>query len=105
MKALPLYPPCCPPSAPSSLPGPLSANQMACARAERGNRACWGWQQQRGAQTTDNNKLKAAAEESALSPLHDNGGNNDGNNDDNGSGNNSGGTKSGSGSIGAVTGA
>ncbi len=76
---------------------------MACARAERGDRACWGWQRQRGAQTTDNNQLKAAAEESALSPLHDDGGDNAGDNDDDGSGNDSGGTKSGSRRIGAVT--
>jgi hypothetical protein len=75
---------------------------MACARAERDNRACWGRQRQRGTET-DNNQLKAAAKESALSPLHDDGSNDDGNNDDYGSGNNSGGTKSGSGRIGAVT--
>ncbi len=76
---------------------------MACARAERGNRACWGRRRQRGAQTTDNNQLKAAAEESALSPLHDDGGDDGGDNDDDGSGDNSGDTKSGSGRIGAVT--
>jgi hypothetical protein len=96
-------PPCCPPSPPSSSPGPLSANPMACARAERGDRACWGRQRQWGAQTTDNNQLKAAAEESALSPLHGDSGDNIGDNDDNGSGDDSGGTKSGSGRIGAVT--
>ena len=56
-----------------------------------------------GAQTTDNNQLKAAAEESALSPLHNDGGDDDGDNDDDGSGDDSGGTKSGSGRIGAVT--
>jgi hypothetical protein len=76
---------------------------MACAGAERGNMACWAWQQQRGAQTTDNNQLKAAAEELALSPLHNNDGNNDGDNDSDGSGDDSGGTKSGTGRISAVT--
>jgi hypothetical protein len=45
-----------------------------------------GHQLQRGAQTTDNNKLKAAAEELALSPLHDNANNNNGNNDGSGGG-------------------
>ncbi len=69
---------------------------MACARAERGNRACSGQQQQRGAQITDYNQLKAAAEELALSPLHNNGGNDNGNNGNDGSGDDSGGTKSGS---------
>ncbi len=39
-----------------------------------------GQQRQRGTQTTDNNQLKVAAEESALSPSHDNDGDDNGNN-------------------------
>ncbi len=45
-----------------------------------------GQQRQRGAQTADNNKLKVAADESALSPSQDNDSNNDGNNDGSGGG-------------------
>ncbi len=46
----------------------------------------WGQQRQRGAQITDNNQLKVAAEELVLSPSHDNIGDNDGNNDSSGGG-------------------